>query len=169
MFSCLYQVLFGKSTFWKKTIEARAISDNRAKWEKWVGMAKAFLDSRDRDDAVNCTSKSSVVPSTCLKQTALQETSGKDRGAVARHRSRGNLGHNHRGVAGAILPYGPLVCTAAAKVFPWILVSILLMTILHLHTAFSNVEQSLLENTRLIVNLQKQLASLQAGTCPMTA
>uniref|UniRef100_H3HB91 VASt domain-containing protein n=1 Tax=Phytophthora ramorum TaxID=164328 RepID=H3HB91_PHYRM len=29
------KVVFGKSTFWKNTIEARAISDNRVKWEKW--------------------------------------------------------------------------------------------------------------------------------------
>ena len=161
-------MVFGKSTFWKKTIEARAISDNQTKWEKWVGMAKEFLNSRNRDDAVNRALKSSLTSSTSLDKAIPHEDITKDRGAVVRHRSQSKLHHHHRGITGTTLTCGR-VRTAAAKVFPWILVLLLLMIILHLHTTFSNVEQSLLENTRLIVDLQKQLASFQAGICPMAA
>uniref|UniRef100_A0AAV1UKT0 VASt domain-containing protein n=1 Tax=Peronospora matthiolae TaxID=2874970 RepID=A0AAV1UKT0_9STRA len=162
------KVVFGKSTFWKKTIEARAISDNQIKWEKWVGMAKEFLNSRNRDDAVNRALKSSLTSGTSLDKAVPQEDITKDCGVAVKHRGQSKLHHRHHGITGTTLTCGR-VCTAAAKVFPWILVLVLLTMILRLHTTFSNVEQSLLENTRLIVDLQKQLASLQAGTCPMAA
>ncbi|KAE9349380.1 hypothetical protein PR003_g5915 [Phytophthora rubi] len=41
------KVVFGKSTFWKNTIETRAVSDNRAKWEKKPSGIVHFIRESD--------------------------------------------------------------------------------------------------------------------------
>ncbi|RMX69245.1 hypothetical protein DD238_003908 [Peronospora effusa] len=154
-------VVFGKSTFWKKTIEARAISDNRAKWEKWVGMAKKFLDVRDLNDSTNCALKSfpaSIAPS---EKTAPEKTNRNDHGSVARRRSRTKPSHRHRCSTAAAIG----ARTASVKVFPWVLVLILFLVVLRLQMTLLSIEHYLLDNTELIGDLQKQLSRFQAEGC----
>jgi hypothetical protein len=86
------KVVFTRSTFWKGQIEARAIADNKAKWLKWVEMAKAHLeaptDSETRDvSPTNSTrgsrtgsngSPSHAVPSCTEKGSIARREAGID-------------------------------------------------------------------------------------------
>ncbi|CAI5717963.1 unnamed protein product [Peronospora destructor] len=153
------KVVFGKSTFWKKTIEARAISDNRAKWKKWVGMAKKFLDVRDLNDNTKCASKSFPASITPSEKTAPDKIISH--GSVARRRSRSKPSHCHRCSTAAVEG----ARTASVKVLPWVLVLILFLVVLRLQMTLLSIERYLLDNTELIGDFQKQLSSLQAKGC----
>ncbi|CAH0490714.1 unnamed protein product [Peronospora farinosa] len=155
------KVVFGKSTFWKKTIEARAISDNRAKWKKWVGMAKKFLDVRDLNDSTNCALKSFPASITSTEKTAPEKINRNDHASVARRRSRSKPSHRHRCSTAAAIG----ARTASVKVFPWVLVLILFLVVLRLQMTLLSIEHYLLDNTELIGDLQKQLSRFQAEGC----
>ncbi|ETL83291.1 hypothetical protein L917_16743 [Phytophthora nicotianae] len=163
------KVVFGKSTFWKKTIETRAISDNRAKWEKWVRMAKEFLDTR----GVNEEAPESP-PTSSSSSEIVQDAVKKDRGPIMRRRSRSRSrsrskpSHRHRSSTAVVMPAGG-VRTAPVKVFPWVLVLLLVFVILRLQMTLSRIEQSLLVNTELVGDLQRKIADLQPGACPVTS
>ncbi|KAG7380633.1 hypothetical protein PHYPSEUDO_006974 [Phytophthora pseudosyringae] len=161
------KVVFGKSTFWKNTIETRAISDNRAKCEKWVGMAKEFLDTRGLNEAANCASESPPTSSTSSEKAVVQDANRNDRGSTVRRRSRSKPNHRHRSSTAAMVPSGG-ARTAPVKVFPWMLVLLLLLVILRLQMTLSSIERSLLVNTELIGDLQRQIVGLQAGSCSVT-
>ncbi|KAK1930550.1 Protein VASCULAR ASSOCIATED DEATH 1 [Phytophthora citrophthora] len=160
------KVVFGKSTFWKNTIETRAISDNRAKWEKWVAMAKDFLETNNHNEAVNCATESPPTSSSSYEKAGTHDCVRKDRGSVVRRRSRSRSkpSHRHR-TSTAAVPCGAR--TAPVKLFPWVLVLVLLFVILRLQTTLSSIEQSLLTNTQLIGDLQRQIANFQTGACPV--
>ncbi|KAG6582817.1 GRAM domain-containing protein 1A [Phytophthora cinnamomi] len=161
------KVVFGKSTFWRNTIETRAISDNRAKWEKWVGMAKEFLSTRDLNDAANLAPESPPTSSTSSENAVVHDATKKDSGTTAR-RGRSKPCHRHRSTTVSTIPPGG-VRTAPVKVFPWVLVLLLLLVVLRLQTTLTSIERSLLVNTELISQLQQQIVALQAGACPVTA
>ncbi|KAL4177638.1 hypothetical protein KRP22_002568 [Phytophthora ramorum] len=162
------KVVFGKSTFWKNTIEARAISDNRVKWEKWVRMAKEFLDTRELNDAANCIPESPPSSSTSSEKAALQDDIRQNHEPLARRRSRSKAIHRHRSATASAIP-SAVARTGAVKVFPWVLVLLLLLVILRLQMTLSSIEQSLLVNTELIGELQQQLLGLHPGACPVAA
>ncbi|CAH0476742.1 unnamed protein product [Peronospora belbahrii] len=151
------KVAFGKSTFWKKTIEARAISDNRAKWENWAEMAKEFLGSRNLNDAANCAVENSPTPSTLLAKTAPDEVARKDHGSVVSRRCPTKPRHLH----GYSTTAAGGACAATVRVFPWVLVLLLLLVVLRLQMTLSSIERSLLDNAKLISNLERQLSSLE--------
>ncbi|KAF4150309.1 VAD1-like StAR-related lipid transfer domain [Phytophthora infestans] len=165
------KVVFGKSTFWKKTIETRAISDNRAKWEKWVSMAKEFLDTRDLHEAANCASESAPTSSSSSEKATVHGVMRKDRGPTTRHRSRSRSrskpSHRYRSSTAVVMPTGAR--TAPVKVFPWVLVLLLLFVILRLQMSLSRIEHSLLVNTELMSDLQRQIVGLQTGACSVTS
>lgn len=161
------KVVFGKSTFWKNTIETRAISDNRAKWDKWVAMAKDFLETNNLNEAVNCAAESPPTSSTSSEKADAQDCARKDGGSVVRRRSRSRSkpSHRHRSSTVAV-PSGAR--TAPVKFFPWVLVLLLLLVVLRLQATLSSIEQSLATNTQLISELQQQIASFQTGACPVS-
>ena len=154
-------MVFSKSTFWKKTIEARAISDNRAKWEKWIDMAKKFLDARDLEDSSNCATTSFPAPVAPLEKTTPDKIIKNDHGSVTRRRSRSKPSHRHR--CSTAVAEGAR--TASVKVFPWVLVLILFLVVLRLQVTLLSIERYMLDTTALIGDLQKQLASLQSIGC----
>ncbi|KAE9038167.1 hypothetical protein PR001_g5712 [Phytophthora rubi] len=160
------KVVFGKSTFWKNTIETRAVSDNRAKWEKWVSLAKDFLCTRDLNDTANCTPESPPASSTSSEKAIPCDATRKDPGSMSR-RTRSKPSHRHRNSTVSTSPPGG-VRAAPVKVFPWVLVLLLLLVILRLQTTLSSIERSLLVNTELINQLQQHVVDLQAGACPVT-
>eukprot|EP00644_Phytophthora_capsici_P001073 jgi/Phyca11/509325/fgenesh2_kg.PHYCAscaffold_43_\ len=161
------KVVFGKSTFWKNTIETRAISDNRAKWDKWVAMAKDFLETNNLNEAVNCAAESPTTSSTSSEKADAQDCVRKDGNSVVRRRSRSRSkpSHRHRSSTVAV-PSGTR--TAPVKFFPWVLVLLLLLVVLRLQATLSSIEQSLATNTQLISELQQQFASFQTGACPVS-
>jgi hypothetical protein len=55
--------------------------------------------------------------------------------------------------------------SAPVKVFPWVLVLLLLLVILRLQMTLSSIERSLAVNTELIGDLQRQLI----GACAVAA
>ncbi|RLN98815.1 hypothetical protein BBJ28_00001408 [Nothophytophthora sp. Chile5] len=155
------KVVFGKSTFWKKTIEARAISDNKAKWQKWVGMAKEFVDSGAHVVPVASPPTSSTSSEKALP---MQDADRKNRGSPAKRRSK--AGHRHReAVASANVP-SRQSRASPVKLFPWILVLVLLFIVVRLQMALSSIERSLVLNTELVGEMQRQLVGLQVGACP---
>ncbi|KAG7399467.1 hypothetical protein PHYBOEH_008839 [Phytophthora boehmeriae] len=159
------KVVFGKSTFWKKTIETRAISDNGAKWEKWVRMAKDFLKSQDSHNATN-SSESSPTSSSSSEKTSAQGAGKKERRSLSRQRSKSN--HRHRNSTASARMVSPVSNhrPAPVKVFPWVLVLLLLLVILRLQMTLSTIEQTLQLNTEIVGELQRQLVGLQAqGAC----
>ncbi|KAI9908739.1 hypothetical protein PsorP6_003412 [Peronosclerospora sorghi] len=158
------KVVFGKSTFWKKAIEARAVSDNRAKWEKWVTLAKKFLCSKNRNDGVNHPAGGQSKSMTSLENPVPHEIVRKDRGSVISRQSRSKPSHR-QGNSSATFKSSGRAGTTIMKVFPWILAFILLLVIFRLQITLSRIERSLSENNELIVKIEKQHAGPKRGAC----
>ncbi|CEG47283.1 Uncharacterized conserved protein, contains GRAM domain [Plasmopara halstedii] len=157
------KVVFGKSTFWKNTIETRAIKDNRLKWEKWVGMAKAFLNSRKLDQDV-CILERSPTSDFSSDKAIVQDATKMDQRSV-QHRSKPN--YWHRNSVGAVMPSeGAQV--AHVKVFPWVLVLLLVLVILRLQMTLSSIQRTLLVSTERISDLYTKINDLQTRSCLAT-
>ncbi|TMW66523.1 hypothetical protein Poli38472_004288 [Pythium oligandrum] len=90
------KVVFSKSTFWKSTIESRAIADNKTKWMRWVQMAKAHLGGEDVVEPSATTESSQPVdtqanvskPETPPKRLELRQSISEDNRTSSRHTPR---------------------------------------------------------------------------------
>ncbi|EGZ26415.1 hypothetical protein PHYSODRAFT_285218 [Phytophthora sojae] len=130
-------------------------------------MAKDFLRTRDLNDAAHSAPESPPASSTSSEKAEVYDESKKVPGSTTR-RTRSKPSHRHRISTAMTTPSG-CVRTAPVKVFPWVLVLLLLLVILRLQTTLSSIERNLLMNTQLINQLQQQVVALQAGACPVTA
>ncbi|TDH73420.1 hypothetical protein CCR75_006682 [Bremia lactucae] len=153
------KVVFGKSTFWKNKIEARAIKDNRAKWERWIESAKKFLDSRGLITGAQCVIARPHTSGTSSEIFAPAEIKTDDKYTKCR-----KLGLHKQ-------PSSDAICsgarTARVKVFTWVILIVLLLIVLHLlQTTLSSIERIVLINFELIKDLKKQMSDIQAQGCP---
>lgn len=184
------KVVFGKSTFWKSTIESRAIGDNKEKWKRWVVMAKKFLEDRKKqatDEAdANAThnQQSSRAESVAerlprrlssghsVESGEMAASAGHSRRRSARSMSVGQDRHRsapHHRSSSRARAAGVVALRSRnvhVKVFPWILVLVLLFIVVRLQATLSTIEASLELTSQRVLLVQQQLAQLQTTACP---
>jgi hypothetical protein len=187
------KVVFGKSTFWKSTIESRAIGDNKEKWKQWVVMAKKFLEDRkkqvtaasDEDDASATNNQQMPRAESVAERLPRRLSSGHsvESGEVAtsagssrrrsgrsmsvgqdRHRAAPHHRSSSRARAAGVVALRSR--NMHVKVFPWILVLVLLFIVVRLQATLSTIETSLELTSQRVLLMQQQLAQLQTTACP---
>lgn len=182
------KVVFGKSTFWKSTIESRAISDNKDKWKQWVVLAKEFLENRKKqvssagkDDGTSAAADQQEAEARLPRRQssghsahgdgAPSSTGGSRRRSgrsmsVGQDRHRSSQHHRSSSRARASSVVSMRSRNVHVKVFPWILVLVLLFIVVRLQATLSTIETSLELTSRRVLQMQEQLAQLQAAACP---
>lgn len=163
------KVVFAKSTFWKSAIEGRAIGDNKAKWKEWVVMAKEFIASQKEAKTALKTSEQSTSTTSSNPPLSREPSSGNDDASHRYKRSKSIGQDRHRSSRGRSSSRALVSVRsrdARVKVFPWILVLVLLFIVVRLQATLSTIESSLELTSRRMLEMQQQLTLIQQSTCP---
>lgn len=166
-------MVFGKSTFWKSTIEGRAISDNKQKWTDWVCMAKEFIASRKSQEGDNCGNEADLPTEPARDAPSADQPARREPSTLPASRRRPSrslsVGQDrpkppHRSRSGSRSAVMPMrTRNVQVKVFPWILVLVLLFIVVRLQATLSTIEQSLEVTSTRVFEMQHQLNQLHAA------